>query len=396
MRQTLVSFSLCVFALGEAMHAAVAHAQAAPVTPPAGFVADAAMSKSYDYFHAPITYVKNGATVHVDPEGRSWVVFWRVTPANKTSDATDAAMRQALRADGWELLTPSGTLVAHKQAGAAETWLTGAASSGDFRATIVEVGKAPHSIALAAPAAAVETVGTSDDFPYLSHFPGAKLTRTVTEAARTFNAAPPGKPEELVGQPLTRKEYTLPATVSPYEFVSVYRDALTKAGWTVVRTGVGTDAQVVAHWAKGGRDLFAYLAGDAISVADVGAQNEAKKLAADLARDGHVAVYGIYFDIDQATLTSASDVALQHMLALLSSDATLSLEVQGHTDNTGTSAHNLTLSDQRAAAVRAWLVEHGVAAARLTAKGFGDTQPAADNKTPEGRAKNRRVELKKR
>jgi len=71
------------------------------------------------------------------------------------------------------------------------------------------------------------------------------------------------------------------------------------------------------------------------------------------------------------------------------------LRVEGHTDNQGSAAANQALSEKRAQAVVAWLTSHGVAAARLTAKGFGQTKPVADNAAEEGRAKNRRVELAK-
>jgi outer membrane protein OmpA-like peptidoglycan-associated protein len=70
-------------------------------------------------------------------------------------------------------------------------------------------------------------------------------------------------------------------------------------------------------------------------------------------------------------------------------------EVQGHTDNVGGKGANQKLSDDRAATVVGWLVKNGVDKARLTAKGYGDTQPVAENTSDEGRAKNRRVELKK-
>jgi outer membrane protein OmpA-like peptidoglycan-associated protein len=69
------------------------------------------------------------------------------------------------------------------------------------------------------------------------------------------------------------------------------------------------------------------------------------------------------------------------------------LEIQGHTDNVGGDAYNQTLSEARARSVMAWLTQHGVAAARMTAKGYGKTMPIADNGTDEGRMKNRRVEI---
>lgn len=70
------------------------------------------------------------------------------------------------------------------------------------------------------------------------------------------------------------------------------------------------------------------------------------------------------------------------------------LEINGHSDNTGIASKNLTLSQKRADAVKAYLTKGGVEADKLTAKGFGQTVPVADNATAAGRAKNRRVEFK--
>ena len=87
----------------------------------------------------------------------------------------------------------------------------------------------------------------------------------------------------------------------------------------------------------------------------------------------------------------------RHGLSSDRSDAALKLEIQGHTDNVGGAAANLKLSQDRAAAVKAYLVQtHGVAADRLTTAGLGDTKPIADNGSEDGRAKNRRVELVKK
>jgi outer membrane protein OmpA-like peptidoglycan-associated protein len=70
------------------------------------------------------------------------------------------------------------------------------------------------------------------------------------------------------------------------------------------------------------------------------------------------------------------------------------VEVAGHTDGRGSSAHNLDLSTRRAKAVMNYFTRHGIAADRLTSKGYGETQPVGNNYTEEGRVKNRRVELR--
>ena len=122
---------------------------------------------------------------------------------------------------------------------------------------------------------------------------------------------------------------------------------------------------------------------------------DADAWAKEIAKSGHVAVYGIEFDIDKATLKPAAEKVLGQVLALLKAQPDWKMRIEGHTDSTGSSARNKTLSQQRAAAVVAWLTKNGIAAARLAALGLGDTKPVADNKTEDGRAKNRRVELVK-
>jgi outer membrane protein OmpA-like peptidoglycan-associated protein len=116
-------------------------------------------------------------------------------------------------------------------------------------------------------------------------------------------------------------------------------------------------------------------------------------LAQRLSSDGRAVLYGIYFDSDSATLKPESQATLEEVLAVLKARPALRLQVGGHTDATNTDAHNLQLSQRRAEAVVTWLVEHGAAAGRLTAKGFGKAQPVADNATAAGRALNRRVEV---
>ncbi len=101
----------------------------------------------------------------------------------------------------------------------------------------------------------------------------------------------------------------------------------------------------------------------------------------------------ILFDTDSYNLKPESEAELSRLVVFLKENGTLHAELGGHTDNEGSAAHNKTLSENRAKAVVTYLVQHGIDQKRLTSKGFGDTQPVADNATEKGRKENRRTEV---
>lgn len=102
----------------------------------------------------------------------------------------------------------------------------------------------------------------------------------------------------------------------------------------------------------------------------------------------------VEFEFNKAVLTPASLKILEPVLSTMQANSSLEIELSGHTDNIGTRAYNLRLSEARAKAVADHLVQNGIAAARIKSVGFGFDKPIATNDTPEGRQRNRRTELK--
>jgi OmpA-OmpF porin, OOP family len=123
---------------------------------------------------------------------------------------------------------------------------------------------------------------------------------------------------------------------------------------------------------------------------------KAPEMAKALSATGKIDIYGIFFDVDKTELRPESRTTLEEVANLLKSDPSLAIEVAGHTDSTGGADHNMKLSLGRAAAVvNALANTYGIDKTRLQPKGYGETKPVAPNDSDQGRAKNRRVELRK-
>ena len=111
--------------------------------------------------------------------------------------------------------------------------------------------------------------------------------------------------------------------------------------------------------------------------------------------ESKIVTHGINFDIDKAIIKPESMGTFNMIVQVMKDNPDIKFEVDGHTDNSGIAAHNITLSEQRANAVKDQLEKMGIDASRLTAKGLGDTKPIDNNATMEGKANNRRVEFVK-
>jgi OmpA-OmpF porin, OOP family len=327
-------------------------------------------------------------------QGKHWTIL--AETANGTDPATEwNKVKPAFQQNGWTLVKEfrAGAFVEVLQyaKNGVEAWANVDPSYvPNIRLDVIEVAPLPFTLTLAAPAATPEKIATDKgDFPYLAPLPGSKFHRGSWDNT-PFRVTPAGAQQaELVANGTLVRYYDFPE-ISNVLLTTAYRDALTKGGWAIVEE---RSSVIWAHYTKKGRNIWAVvtpqLGGYILNVADAGAVD----LGANLAKACHVTLYGVLFDFNKSTLQPSSDAVLQPVANVMAADKTLKLEVQGHTDNVGNDAYNQTLSEERAKAVVTWLTQHGVAADRLTAKGYGKTKPVADNGSDEGRARNRRVEI---
>jgi outer membrane protein OmpA-like peptidoglycan-associated protein len=346
------------------------------------------------YFFIEVAYpdpARPAPLTHVEPRGPYWRIQYKAAPGDKPG-----ALAAAFKAKGWEIFQADPVLMARFTQGGKEAW---ALSTYAGNLVIVEKAAA-RKLDLPPPAATIEDLAKGKDLPYFPAFPGLTLQhweRNDTAGCNVNN--PVLRDIRVAGPPSVRVGYSgSHEEISGVEEQESYVDGLQRAGWDVLATERGNNT--VAHYKKNGRDIWLGFAPGggylSVCVADLGAAAAQAALKKQLDTAGHVAVYGIYFDLDKATLRPEAEVTLEKIRALLADSKDLKLEIQGHTDSTGTHEHNQQLSEARAAAVSGWLAAHGIDGARLTHAGYAETQPVAPNDTPDNRQKNRRVELVKR
>ncbi len=367
-----------------------------------------------DVGEAEFAVDKSGATMAAK-RGQHFARWLNYKPAagepapgyyNGTEERIHKAMTGVFLKDGWQLVFVSenkANFSMRLAKNGKDIWAAVKmdAPQAQVYLEIVEVGGAANKLVLVPPAAKAEKIGDKDDFPYLPPYPGS----TRKDAGRgdgPLDVSLPGKSDNeamLVGTGVMTRNYQGPSTLSKLQFIADYREALIKAGWKVIypdEKNAKDYGSLVARYTQNGRDVWAklfyeYGANLWYSVADVGAEDWAAKFD----KDCRLPLYGVFFDFNKSTIKPQSEPVLNKAAALLKAKGGFSVEVQGHTDNVGGDDYNLKLSDARAASVKTWLTQHGIEVARMSSKGYGKTQPVADNNTDEGRAKNRRVELVK-
>ncbi len=242
------------------------------------------------------------------------------------------------------------------------------------------------------------------DHPLFSRMPGYYLSTYESKDFDAYTTAyVSGKDAEWEGA-LTKIEYTRKTgskEVSMTQIARNYQNAIKKIGGQIlyseerivvgkiVKAGATTWVEVSAF--NDGRNYQLVIVESKPMDQDVVA--DASALSQSIASTGKAAVYGIYFDTGKSIVKPESNPALEQITRLLKQDPQLQLYVVGHTDNDGSLDLNLKLSSDRAAAVVKALVERGINGSRLASAGVASYCPAASNKTEDGKAKNRRVEL---
>jgi outer membrane protein OmpA-like peptidoglycan-associated protein len=252
----------------------------------------------------------------------------------------------------------------------------------------------------------------SRDYPGLTRMPGYYISDYSESQFDSYSfkikEGEKEKQQPVEGR-LLKYMYRLQKDSVPASALQVLRNfqnAVRSAGGQVMReAGDGNNRETTLRLVKGASEVWIELR--AVSTVDKvywltiiekqamqqDVTVDANAMARDIGDTGRVAVYGIHFDTGKSELKPDSAPALAEIAKLLKDKPELKVYVVGHTDMVADLASNVALSQARAQAVVKALVGQGIAAARLTASGSGPYSPVASNRTEEGRARNRRVEL---
>lgn len=271
--------------------------------------------------------------------------------------------------------------------------------------------------------------------PAVTPYAGSVATRRDDDGFRSYALVTAvnekGKTDDEVLRTLKvdgnviRFSYENPKDRSAHEIYTNYREGLEKGGFKVLFACAGNECgpgyatsrwgrvtgmryaspdmhYIAAKGAKAGQEIYvAVLVAKLrhhLEIVEAGQMEKglvtAKAIGDGLLKDGRAVLDGIFFDTDKATLRAESKAALEVIAKFLSSNPALKVYIVGHTDSTGEFGHNMRLSQDRAAAVVAALVDsYKIAPQRLSAHGVGPLAPARANESEEGRGQNRRVEM---
>lgn len=239
----------------------------------------------------------------------------------------------------------------------------------------------------------------SADHPLFTRMPGFYIGEYDQQAFDSYKFGyAPGAP--VVEGKVTRLRYWITSGTPAPGALAICRNYVNAAkhiGGSVLADNARNMATV--RIARDGREAWAEISCDNNRYALVVVEKQrleqvvtASDMLAALDSQGFIAL-DIHFDTAMSVIKPESQPIIEQIVTLMRNAPKLRLSVEGHTDNTGTPAANQALSDARARAVVEAVVQQGIDRARLSSTGFGQTRPVADNRTEDGRARNRRVEL---
>jgi OOP family OmpA-OmpF porin len=250
-------------------------------------------------------------------------------------------------------------------------------------------------------AVGVAMLALSDPMP--QPLPASRLVQT-SHVDGPLEVRPGNQDDEAVmaGSSYVKHSYDL--AITPAQFVTLYRDNLFAAGWKLIASTKVDNVpapdgvvSVAAHYMSDGRNIYTLISREPdgpyeIAIADVGAEDWADSLA----KECHVTIRSLHFDLDRPTLREYESLpTLEKLAEVLKAKSAPPVEIQGHMDNVGEAgvASRQALSEARARTVAAWLTSHGVPASKITSKGYGKTRPIAENDSDLGRELNRRIDV---
>ena len=241
------------------------------------------------------------------------------------------------------------------------------------------------------------------DHPMLSRMKGFTISSCESKFDEAEFYTAEDKTEKVEGQK-TKIEYALNEGAACPSYLQIrrnYGNAVKSLGGTVLYDEARYASFKIV---KNGQEIWASVEGFnegsdyVLTILEVQAMKQevtANQMLDALNKDGFMALY-INFDTGKSEIKPESRAIVEQIAALLKDNPDLKLSIEGHTDSAGTAPNNKILSEQRAKSVAAAVVGLGIDASRLSAVGWGQEKPIADNRSEDGRAKNRRVEIVKK
>lgn len=271
-------------------------------------------------------------------------------------------------------------------------------------------------LSLGIPVIGAEDARGSKDHPLLTRYPGSHIVEYVKNfdsvefATGTRAGEPERKAVEGDATVITYFHNNADKQPSALQVIRNYQNAIKGIGGQVAYERLpkdGDGGETTLRVATGGKDVWVRLEPGIFSaptqsyklwIVEVAAMQQvvtANKLLDELNKNGFIALY-INFDTGKWDLKADGRATVAEIVTMLKGAPALKIAIEGHTDNVGQAAANKSLSEKRAQSVMAAIVAGGIDPKRLSAAGVGQERPIADNRSEEGRAKNRRVELVKK